>query len=382
MNTDLTFLVKLVTDWLHANSRNGDTNVHVTSSVIASSTGTKRRENQDRVALVEVKRHSALGGKLRAAAVFDGIGGMIDGGGAASLALASWAVYLGAGDSSRGLKSLMQSAANYANKSVFQKYLGRGGSTIAAAIFGSQGGVSLNAGDSKVFSVDGGVLTQLSTDDTLSARIAMNSSMLDPWMHPERIDNRLAQFVGMGDGFEPHLVTLKTSAKQQQPSSVLLLSDGAFFVGNAILERVLQRGEISTTSAEHVLRMAEWLGSDDNASIASLTPSLDELSSISAAETTFITIYCFGSSLTVLVPTGISDPLKPGFRRRYPQDPVDSNLTQPSIQFPNHLEKPVAAPRKKKPTSQNSKRSKVKKTETKKRKGTEDFFLELIPHKK
>ena len=382
MNTDLAFLVELVTDWLYANAHNGDTNVQVTSSVLASSTGSKRQENQDRVALVEVKRHSALGGKLRAAAVFDGIGGMTDGGGAASLALASWAVYLGAGDSSRGLKTLMQSAANYSNQIVFEKYLGRGGSTIAAAIFGSQGGVSLNAGDSKVFSIEDGVLTQLSIDDTLSARIAMKSPMLDPWMHPEKIDNRLAQFVGMGEGFEPHLVTLKTGTKQQKPSSVLLLSDGAYFVGNAILERILQRGRVSTTETKQVLCMADWLGSDDNASIAFLTPSLDELSSMSAAETTFITIYCFGSSLTVLVPTDFSDPAKPGYRRVAARTEIESNKTQPLIYITNFLEKPATAPRKKKPATQTSKRSKAKKPEAKTRKSTEDFFLELIPHKK
>jgi len=386
MNTDLYDLVSLVTEWLTANSKNTDAVFDGEGVVFASSVGSKRNENQDRVCLIEVKRVSKSGGIFKAASVFDGIGGMVDGGGAATLALASWAVYLGAGDSSQGLKSLMLNATSFANDMVYQKYLGRGGTTISAAIFSSQGGVGLNAGDSKLFVMEGNSLSQLSVDDTLSARIAQPMPEVDPWKHPEKIDNRLAQFVGMGEGFDPHLIPLPIRGDSALLPQVLLLTDGAHFVGSDILERLLQKEKKLEAVAKRILNIADWLGSDDNASLAIICQPLKFTSSL-PIDATFITIHAFGSALTVFVPPRAIEPQGQLVSQQQALNPVEP---QPEIVFgivdetqKYLVEKQVTKRQPKKTKGRNSDTSSRKKTSSKKHgKQDNDLLLQFVPDKK
>ncbi len=234
---------------------------------IASATG-MRSENQDRVALVRVSNQASIGANVQAAVLLDGIGGMADGASAASLALASFSIYLAFGDCARGLKSLIMEAAEFANDVVYQRYRARGGTTLTAVLFGRQGAVGLSVGDSRAYICSKAGLRQLSEDDTLSGHLGNASKKLDPWRFPDSIDNRLSQFVGMGEGIQPHLIALPAYDSAESEATLLLMTDGAYFVGQQILEVLLRQKSDPSELAQRILTMAEWLGGNDNASIA------------------------------------------------------------------------------------------------------------------
>jgi protein phosphatase len=364
-------------DWIQKRSSKTHSSFSDGGFYLASSKGDVRSENEDRVALIHVRNQVSNGAEVKAVAMLDGIGGMSSGGSAASLALASFATYLCFGDCTRGLKSLLLGACVFANENVYAEHSARGGSTISAVLFGKQGAVGLNIGDSRIYLISDNHLSQLTEDDTISGSLPTSSQRLEPWKYPEAIDNRLAQFVGMGDAIQPHLIALPPYDTPESDAHLLLVTDGAYYVGQSILEALTTRTTNFVDLADRVLEVAGWLGSQDNASIAiaPCRPSF-EPQPYSNGDTS-LTLKAFGDTLVILAPKStapITVPLQSA--QLGPVRPVEAQLAV--VQSRDKATEPSTKGRVATPPNKKKKKGRTKKQ----KKQTDSLILEFVPEKR
>src|SRR3954447_10412825 len=89
----------------------------------------------------------------------------------------------------------LQHAAKAANEAVYRAFSGRSGSTLSAVIVHHDGRVlGINAGDSRIYGVTASKdFVQLTRDDTLAEYLGQDARAN---IH----QNRLVQFIGMGEG--------------------------------------------------------------------------------------------------------------------------------------------------------------------------------------
>ncbi|SFN68116.1 Serine/threonine protein phosphatase PrpC [Nitrosospira briensis] len=306
MSTELQEYISTAFSWLEARAGKKNDIFFDGAAVIATSSGAVRSENQDRIALIDVQNQASNGADVKAIVLLDGIGGMAAGGSSASLALASFAIYLSFGDCTRGIKSLLLEAARFSNETVYKRYQARGGTTICAVLFGKQGAAGLSVGDSRIYLNSDEGLLQLTKDDTVSASLATSSKRLEPWRYPDSVDNRLSQFIGMGDGIEPHVITLPSYDMMTSDARLALMTDGAYFIGQEVLE-ILFKQKLETRELAHrVMTMAEWLGGDDNASIA-IYPCHPNFADIGRnGASSCLTLTAFGETLVIFVPKNVT----------------------------------------------------------------------------
>lgn len=227
-------------------------------AAVASDVGIVRDENQDRVALV--RSHDRNGRPFILAALADGMGGMKQGAESASLALATFidsVIYEAqhAGEE----KEWLRKASLQANRAVYALHGGDGGSTLAAILL-SRGrqALWLSIGDSRVYHAAGSKLTQLSKDDTLEGQLgrAIDGAR----------SSDLLQFVGIGDGLEPHVEPVPPELS----GSLLLTTDGVHFISADYLGKVAHFAPDLGVCARRFIDMARMLGGPDNASVAVL----------------------------------------------------------------------------------------------------------------
>lgn len=227
-------------------------------AAVASDVGMVRDENQDRVALV--RSHDRNGSPFILAALADGMGGMKQGAESASLALATFidSVIYEAQHAGEG-KEWLRKASLQANRAVYARHGGDGGSTLAAILL-SRGrqALWLSIGDSRVYHAAGSKLTQLSKDDTLEGQLgrAIDGAR----------SSDLLQFVGIGDGLEPHVEPVPPELS----GSLLLTTDGVHFISADYLGKVAHFAPDLGVCARRFIDMARMLGGPDNASVAAL----------------------------------------------------------------------------------------------------------------
>jgi serine/threonine protein phosphatase PrpC len=233
---------------------------------LVTSQGQAHGTNQDRVAFLEVGQQVNGRSPIAVLVVADGISGMSEGGRAASLAIAALAASLTFDEGAVGLKHLLLGAVRHANERVFSEFRGRGGTTISAIIYGNQGAVGANVGDSRIYSFDGSALRRLTIDDTLGEHLRAHRKG-SPAAPP--VDPRLVQFVGIGNDLEPHVIQLEPFSSAVE-TTYLLSSDGGHFLGDSNLEAILKSGASTRSLASRVIDTARALGSTDDATAASL----------------------------------------------------------------------------------------------------------------
>lgn len=221
---------------------------------IGSDIGNVRGENQDRVAVlkVQIDRNQSF----VVVALCDGMGGMVEGSACASQAIASFFV-----SCIRHREVLPRTrlvlAAQDANKAVHALYQGRGGATLSAVLFDSiNGKVGVNVGDSRIYSYRENGLEQLTVDDTMAG--VLNKAEDDS---PHK--NELLQFVGMGDGIEPHTIEMPMFQEL-----MVLTSDGAHYIDKNVMQMVVQSAKEPAMAVKRLIEVAKWCGGRDNASIA------------------------------------------------------------------------------------------------------------------
>jgi PPM family protein phosphatase len=217
--------------------------------VLATDIGLQRSENQDRVAAMRIK--TTVGRPLIAVAVADGMGGMRDGAKCAALAMSSFfcalTLYRGHAIERRAI-----SAIAHANDAVFEFAGGKGGATLSAVLLDQElRPFIVHLGDTRIYSFGGGdKVERLTTDDSLAEAVGGHG-------------RDLLQFVGMGEGMQPHVKAIPVGARQ-----LAITTDGIHFLESATLESVLSHSTGLKPASERLAALARWCGGPDNASSA------------------------------------------------------------------------------------------------------------------
>ena len=223
----------------------------------ASTRGHVRPENQDRLLV----GRSPTG--LVIAIVADGMGGMRDGSEAAALSAAAVAARCMVSQAT-ALDSMLADALHFANDEVFRVLSGKGGAALAVAASSSAGRYIAHVGDARAYHVDSaGHLAQLTVDDTVAAQLQCLGKASSTEANS---DSRLLQFVGLGDGLEPHIRTVPTEGR-----ALLLTTDGIYGVPTSILEWVVNGTGRLQLLAERLMLASEWNGGHDNATVVAVS---------------------------------------------------------------------------------------------------------------
>ncbi len=227
---------------------------------LATLKGPVRFENQDRALALHVRRTSPPADFL-IVAISDGMGGMIDGGGAASLAISEFVAE--AGETLRGGSEPLTDAAHRANEAVFATYGGLGGATLTAAVFVKDGPAFLiHNGDSRLYArPPGGALALLTRDDTPNGLIAGDDN-------ESAMSSELIQFVGIGARFAPTV----TAIDRVDGATWLLTSDGAHDMRRRQLQAILDACVDAEDTTRLLIDAADAAGAHDNATVAAVRP--------------------------------------------------------------------------------------------------------------
>lgn len=225
---------------------------------IGTDIGSVRSENQDRVAVLRVQasqHHSFV-----AAVLCDGMGGMAEGANCAALAVSG---FLTACIHYRGfdLHETVLTAAHEANKLVNEAFDGRGGATLSAIVIDSlQGAVGVNVGDSRIYAYRNSALQQLTVDDTIAGQFQRDGDKAHR-------GNELLQFIGIGDGLEPHIILAP-----DDPDLLVLTSDGVHYIDKYVMQMLIQHAKEPAIAVRRLAEISKWCGGHDNASTAVVSP--------------------------------------------------------------------------------------------------------------
>ncbi|KUR21145.1 PP2C family protein-serine/threonine phosphatase [Enterobacter hormaechei] len=219
--------------------------------VLSSDIGLVRKENQDRVAALHTGKKSV--NPLFAIAVVDGMGGMRDGGGCASLALSGF-FYALIQYRSLEIKDRINAAIKLANKQVFDIYNGSGGATLTAVLFDSQGNrLFVHVGDTRIYTFSSNAQVQRhTTDDSLAEAVGGSG-------------RELLQFVGMGESMQPKIAELTDAGE-----FCAITTDGIHGIEEKTLNKLFVNSSDIKQIAERLCNVSKWCGGHDNATSAIL----------------------------------------------------------------------------------------------------------------
>lgn len=234
---------------------------------VGSTIGPARRENQDR--LVAAKISSAdHPSPIFLGLICDGMGGMNDGGGAATLAASTFLTEFAL--STDHIRTRLYEAVMSANKEVYRRHHGKGGTTLTAfALAHRQNGFVAHVGDTRLYLSSKQSLSLITTDDTVEGVVRARSHHIDE----DSLDSQLIQFIGIGDDLDPHIFPLPDEQwLSQSEVTWLLTSDGAHGLGRNILRRVCETSSSATDLVRKLMFVADAVGVNDNASAVAITP--------------------------------------------------------------------------------------------------------------
>jgi protein phosphatase len=235
-----------------------------------SDPGPVRRNNED---------SCAVEADLQVYVVADGMGGHSAGEVASRLAVESLVAFIRRSHEDTDLSwpygidpemsfdaNRLRTAVNLANRRVFRSaeshddYTGMG-TTIVAVLVTAGKAVVASVGDSRVYLLAGGTLTQITEDDTWAAAM-LKEAHLDPQVlatHPMR--HVLTNVLGARDQTDVHLHEIPLSGGER----FLLCSDGLYgLVSDAELAAILQQPAPPDVVAASLVRTAIDAGSRDN----------------------------------------------------------------------------------------------------------------------
>lgn len=228
---------------------------------IGSDIGIVRGENQDRVAILRMRISENHFFTL--AALCDGMGGMAEGSACAAQAIACFLTACIRNKQIPPAERVVL-AAQEANRAVHSFHQGRGGATLSAILFDSINGmVGVNVGDSRIYAYQEHKLEQITIDDTMAGHLKGD-------FHNR---NELIQFVGMGNGLEPHVIAIPASHEM-----LILTSDGIHFIDKQIMQMVIHAAKEPALAVRRLIEIAKWCGGRDNASAVAIIPFSDQLS--------------------------------------------------------------------------------------------------------
>jgi hypothetical protein len=137
---------------------------------------------------------------------------------------------------------------------------GGGGATLSAILInGEDQPIGVNVGDSRIYAIShAGQLTQLSQDDTLAGMVGKQDDGSG--------QNQLLQFLGMGEGIEPHIIT----TNKADVSTILVTSDGIHGAPPDAFAQVVRNAPADSTLIKRLIELSEALGGRDNSTVFAL----------------------------------------------------------------------------------------------------------------
>jgi serine/threonine protein phosphatase PrpC len=221
---------------------------------LVTDVGSVRSDNQDRLAVL---RCNSSDDRCVVALLCDGMGGLASGGECAALAMSNFfATFLSVPNDLIGAR--IRRSIHAANLGVYGRYRGTGGTTLSAVILTTGGIYFANVGDSRVYTWTNR-LDQLSTDDTLDAHLNKPVSYRR---------NELLQYVGMGDGIEPHLGTTTISSREQL---LIATSDGLHVPTGPLMDEIIRHADDAAAALKRLAELSKWCGGKDNASAIAIS---------------------------------------------------------------------------------------------------------------
>jgi serine/threonine protein phosphatase PrpC len=226
---------------------------------LGSTLGFGRDNNEDVVVFASFS--SSLKSSFNLAIIADGIGGLEDGESCARATVIEIISYL------ISLPHLTQNflieAVNYTNKKIFDKWGGKGGSTLSLVIFTKEWKAAINVGDSRIYSLSFQGIQQLSSDDNLLEGLG---GLTD--IKPLGINaNSLIQYIGMGYHVIPHLITIQNSEDKDSPG-ILISTDGVHTKDDSIFKDIAIKSEKNPLSLiQRLMALAKWRKISDNGSV-------------------------------------------------------------------------------------------------------------------
>ena len=232
---------------------------------VGSVQGPVRPENQDRAFVAHIVQGGEKPRELFVGAVFDGMGGMREGGVAAAMAASRFLSVVAQTEGPVAFR--LEAAIQSANASVYDEFGGRGGTTLTAVAFADpRVAHAVHVGDSRLYrSSQSENLTLVSEDQTLAGLAQSEGSHVDE----DELDNRLLQYVGIGPELEPSFYKVTDSDR----STWVLTTDGAHSFGRKNLLGILRSAPSCSTAVRRLIAGADAFGTDDNATIVAIKPS-------------------------------------------------------------------------------------------------------------
>jgi serine/threonine protein phosphatase PrpC len=220
---------------------------------LGTTVGPTRKQNQDRALIIQAEYSQAPERNFLLGVVADGMGGLSDGDKAAAIAISVFAAGV-VRASKQPIVHRLRQAAFAANEAVFRMLRGRGGTTLSAMLVSRDSrAVGLNVGDSRVYGISKyHDLKQLSRDDTLGR--VLGTRHVDPSQK-----DKLVQFVGIGEGLEPHIV----SAEGTTFSSLLISTDGIHGVMPGGIEQLVRPQVSKLELVRRLLSFGDLMSSDN-----------------------------------------------------------------------------------------------------------------------
>ncbi len=262
-------LISQLDAWLMQTGEAGDPGLAVDDAgrfILASTIGLVRSENQDRVVLAEFNPESNDRENFLLVALCDGMGGGVEGGRCAEIALSSIVSALVA-NKSGDLGTSMVDGVLAANSQIQEAYQNQGGTTFTGLLYTGADKVSgVHVGDSRAYRLarSAGTLEQLTIDDNLAALVTRDEGRSDDLEAYSHLANQLTQCLGMGDKIAPH--TFEISAAES--GTLLLSSDGLHHIGAGTMQDIMQDSQDLIETAERLIDKSRQLGGYDNASLA------------------------------------------------------------------------------------------------------------------
>lgn len=261
-----------LSEWLRLNPPSDSLRMVSEHRVVLGTGKNEREENQDRVIYVEFQTKS-LNRKFLLAAIFDGMGGMIDGGKCADIAIVTLVSNLLRLPRARGRIALIE-ALNFANLTLWEKYKGQGGTTFAGLFFENDRQIAVNIGDSRIYSFDSiGGLRRHSVDDNIGNQLAKLKGLNQMEISPE-IAGRLGQYLGMRGLPKPNIFSIQRPKSAVEDRTFLLSTDGVHLISDQRIERILRSNESLSCAASQLLEAGRAVSSDNGTVALLKSPTL------------------------------------------------------------------------------------------------------------